>query len=555
MANELTRPRQISRISRISRFSQRHLNSHFSWKRLAQATSAAPIVARFTRESGLRPTRPQLKVLPRPESATPLDMRIHRLLVGVLALAATSLLAADRLNVLFIATDDMNSDLGCYGNPIVQWRSHLDRLAREGSRALSAGMYADHLPRWLEAFGSRARVVFAEDFERTPPAHPGRAVRLAGAGSLGDLSAQRAAGRGAEAHEPAWLQSFGSDGGSRRHWPSLAHPGEALRRPAELGFDLVRRVTRSRVPPAVGPGPGTIGAPVRPGQRAARAGLARPGLPRPAGLARRRLSAGTVALCLSTFRSACVSSARPSPRSWRSAIWRECAPASPTVRGRLRPDLWDDPEKAQKVTSALSHRQSELDRITGIERRLDDLEVLVELAEGEDDAETLAEAEASSPCSEGRRPARGAHAAGRRVRRAGRGRHDPRRRRRRRRRRLRRDADAHVPALGRAAQVPGQVLDTVLRRGGRPEVGHLRGRRCPTPSATSASRAAPTAWCGSARSTTRAAARPPSPRSRSCRSWTRPTTSRSPRTTSGSTSSAPPGPVASRSTPPTPRCG
>ena len=41
------------------------------------------------------------------------------------------------------------------------------------------------------------------------------------------------------------------------------------------------------------------------------------------------------------------------------------------------PDLWDDTEKAQKVTSALSHRQSELARIAGIERRLDDLEVMV----------------------------------------------------------------------------------------------------------------------------------------------------------------------------------
>ena len=44
------------------------------------------------------------------------------------------------------------------------------------------------------------------------------------------------------------------------------------------------------------------------------------------------------------------------------------------------PDLWDDTEHAQKVTSALSHRQSELARIDSIERRLDDLEVLVELA-------------------------------------------------------------------------------------------------------------------------------------------------------------------------------
>ena len=56
------------------------------------------------------------------------------------------------------------------------------------------------------------------------------------------------------------------------------------------------------------------------------------------------------------------------------------------------PDLWDDPESAQKVTSALSHRQSELARITGIEQRLDDLEVLIEMAQEADDEETAAEA-------------------------------------------------------------------------------------------------------------------------------------------------------------------
>jgi peptide chain release factor 2 len=56
------------------------------------------------------------------------------------------------------------------------------------------------------------------------------------------------------------------------------------------------------------------------------------------------------------------------------------------------PDLWDDTEKAQKVTSALSHRQSELARITGIERRLDDLEVMVELANEMDDEDTAEEA-------------------------------------------------------------------------------------------------------------------------------------------------------------------
>ena len=56
------------------------------------------------------------------------------------------------------------------------------------------------------------------------------------------------------------------------------------------------------------------------------------------------------------------------------------------------PDLWDDVEKAQKVTSALSHRQSELKRITEVESRLDDLEVLVELANEMDDEVSAEEA-------------------------------------------------------------------------------------------------------------------------------------------------------------------
>ncbi|NYD65657.1 peptide chain release factor 2 [Agromyces atrinae] len=58
------------------------------------------------------------------------------------------------------------------------------------------------------------------------------------------------------------------------------------------------------------------------------------------------------------------------------------------------PDLWDDTDNAQKVTSALSHRQSELARITGIDRRLDDLEVLIELANEADDEESAEEARA-----------------------------------------------------------------------------------------------------------------------------------------------------------------
>lgn len=57
------------------------------------------------------------------------------------------------------------------------------------------------------------------------------------------------------------------------------------------------------------------------------------------------------------------------------------------------PDLWDDVDNAQKVSSALSHAQAELRRVDELGSRIDDLEVMVELAAEEDDAETLDEAE------------------------------------------------------------------------------------------------------------------------------------------------------------------
>jgi peptide chain release factor 2 len=59
-----------------------------------------------------------------------------------------------------------------------------------------------------------------------------------------------------------------------------------------------------------------------------------------------------------------------------------------------RPDLWDDPEAAQRVTSRLSAVQGDLRRVQDLRRRLDDLGVLHELAEAEDDADTRTEAEA-----------------------------------------------------------------------------------------------------------------------------------------------------------------
>ncbi len=96
------------------------------------------------------------------------------------------------------------------------------------------------------------------------------------------------------------------------------------------------------------------------------------------------------------------------------------------------PDLWDDVENAQKVTSALSYKQSELNRLRSLSSRIDDVEVMVELAEAED-AETAAEllADAERECGEIR---------------AKRG-----------------DAAAHVPALGGEERLPDEGSGHLLR--------------------------------------------------------------------------------------------
>ena len=57
------------------------------------------------------------------------------------------------------------------------------------------------------------------------------------------------------------------------------------------------------------------------------------------------------------------------------------------------PDLWDDQANAQRVTGRLSVLQSELERMVALRQRIEDMEVLAELAQEEGDAETLAEAD------------------------------------------------------------------------------------------------------------------------------------------------------------------
>lgn len=51
------------------------------------------------------------------------------------------------------------------------------------------------------------------------------------------------------------------------------------------------------------------------------------------------------------------------------------------------PDLWDDQENAQKVTSSLSAAQAELARLQSMASRIDDLEALVELGQEEGGAD------------------------------------------------------------------------------------------------------------------------------------------------------------------------
>ena len=56
-----------------------------------------------------------------------------RICASLLALSCSVAFSADRPNVLFIAADDMNCDLGAYGHPLVK-TPNLDRLCSMGVR-------------------------------------------------------------------------------------------------------------------------------------------------------------------------------------------------------------------------------------------------------------------------------------------------------------------------------------------------------------------------------------------------------------------------------------
>ncbi|MDI6910836.1 peptide chain release factor 2 [Nocardioides sp.] len=58
------------------------------------------------------------------------------------------------------------------------------------------------------------------------------------------------------------------------------------------------------------------------------------------------------------------------------------------------PDLWDDQANATRVTGRLSALQGELDRFTGLHDRIEDLAIMVEMAQEEGDADALADVDA-----------------------------------------------------------------------------------------------------------------------------------------------------------------
>ena len=57
------------------------------------------------------------------------------------------------------------------------------------------------------------------------------------------------------------------------------------------------------------------------------------------------------------------------------------------------PDLWDDVAKAQKVTSELSYAQRELEQLRGLRSRIDDLEILLDMALSDEDAVAVKDCE------------------------------------------------------------------------------------------------------------------------------------------------------------------
>ena len=193
-----------------------------------------------------------------------------------------------------------------------------------------------------------------------------------------------------------------------------------------------------------------------------------------------------------------------------------CGASQPQLETEAsRPDLWDDPDEARKVTGELS-RGDRRHRAVRRARRATSRTPRRWPSWPARRATSRSRPRSPRPSPTLDRrfdDARAAVAVHRRVRRARRRLRDPLRRRRRRRPGLGRDAAAHVPALGRAARA-SRSSSTRSPPAARPASRRPRSSsRAATPTACCAPSRACTGSCASARSTPRASARPPSPRS------------------------------------------
>jgi len=112
-------------------------------------------------------------------------------------------------------------------------------------RTLASGHYVDHLATWLDVFGRRLRIAFAEDLEAAPVAGVRGLFDWLDLDPADDLEADSLPPAMLTEADAEGLQSFGDDV-APRGWPLLARPAGTWR-PAEMASGL-RRAARPFLP-------------------------------------------------------------------------------------------------------------------------------------------------------------------------------------------------------------------------------------------------------------------------------------------------------------------
>ncbi len=204
--------------------------------------------------------------------------------------------------------------------------------------------------------------------------------------------------------------------------------------------------------------------------------------------------------------------------------------------GPQAPDLWDDQNEARIVSQRLARYEGLFDMVSGLTAKIDDAEVLLELADEAGD--DVARKEALEELGEVTGELDALELESLYFDEYDEARRHPQRACRRRRGRcpgLGRDAGPDVSALPHRLRVHLHGRGSHRRRRGGHQVGHLLGQGRSGVRDSGGGDEECIVWCGSAPSTPRPAGTPPSPESSSSRiSATRPRW-KSTRTTSAST--------------------